>query len=59
MLRFERPAPGRLAAARAETGTGDCLAEGVLPRPFADGFGEFCALPGLGWGSVEGVLRVG
>lgn len=34
MLRFERPAPGRLAAARAETG--DCRPDGDLPSPLEE-----------------------
>ena len=63
MLRFERPAPGRLAAALAETG--DCRPDGDLPSPLAvaleDEFGEcvaFRVLPGLAWPSaVEGALR--
>lgn len=60
MLRFERPAPGLLAAARAETGVVDCLVDGDRPSPFevVEGdWGRFRALPGLVWLSAPEVLR--
>lgn len=38
MLRLERP--GRLAAARAETGVVDCLLEGERPSPLAVALGD-------------------